>query len=207
MGSLPPGVMNLLGVEIYHREGLLAVSMYVTGFMLAEAIVVRAGLVALSWLNRSLRLFRFLELSIAILLPAFALACFLAGNDNGNEVAGTNFAPGESFLQGAILSLLNPMHIPFWLGWSAVLSNKGILRKTTAQYGLYIGGIALGTLTGVFAFIMASSVLLQQFHNWLYLINCMIGCLLLVSAVVHIRKLVTVPLAVRHARLLKKDQQ
>jgi hypothetical protein len=48
------------------------------------------------------------------------------------------------FISGVILSLLNPLHLPFWMGWTAVLRRKGLLNDTRKEYNIYVLAIGMG---------------------------------------------------------------
>ena len=109
-----------------------------------------------------------------------------------------------SFITGVLISLVNPIHIPFWLGWSTVLINKGILTSGHKQYNLYIVGIGTGTMAGFAVYILGEQWLLKAFQSNQYLINCIIGLAFFITAIFHIRKMILVPVAVRHAKLFRR---
>ena len=95
------------------------------------------------------------------------------------------------------------MHIPFWLGWSTVLMNKEILTPRPQQYNIYIIGIAIGTMTGIITFVLAGSNIFTLFQSNEYVLNIVIGLVLFFTAAIQIRKLIRVPVSVRHAKIFK----
>ncbi|HLG40148.1 MAG TPA: LysE family transporter [Chitinophagaceae bacterium] len=201
LGSLPPGLMNILGTQIFNSRGFGEAFMYVTGFMLTEAIVVRISLSAMGWLIRNRNFFRVLEWITTVMLIAVSLACFIAADSMQQIPSNKTGLLLPSFIMGAIISLVNPMHIPFWMGWSMVLLNKGILLPRTKLYNFYIVGISTGTIAGFITFIPGGAFVLDIFQSHQYLINCMIGFALGITAFFHIRKMIFVPVTVRHAKL------
>ncbi|MEM1407043.1 MAG: LysE family transporter, partial [Bacteroidota bacterium] len=52
------------------------------------------------------------------------------------------------FRRGMILSLLNPLAIPFWIGVTAYLKNQGWLVLTsTSDNFMYVAAISIGTFS------------------------------------------------------------
>jgi threonine/homoserine/homoserine lactone efflux protein len=205
LSTLPPGIMNIVGTQISNSRGTGEAILYVTGFMLAEVIIVRLALSGMRWLTRSQRFFRLLEWMTAAILVVFSMACFIA-TDSMRQVSGT--FPGfelPSFIKGIIISLINPMHIPFWLTSSTVLMNKGILSPQPKQYNLYIVGIGTGTIAGFITFLSGGTYVLKAFQSNQYLINCIVGLVLFITALMHIKKMIVVPVAARHAKLFRQS--
>ncbi|MDP4264419.1 MAG: LysE family transporter [Bacteroidota bacterium] len=204
LGSLPPGIINLAAIQIAGKQGNGAAMAYAIGSMLAEVIVVRLALSGMSWLTRSQKFFHILEWMTAGLLILFSAACFIAANQMQEFPVVLPGLALPSFLAGIVLSAINPLHIPFWLGWSTVLMNKGVLAPQPKQYNLYILGIAAGTIAGFTTFIFGGQYLLKAFQSNQYLINCIIGMALFITAFFHIRKMIFVPVAIRHAKLFRR---
>lgn len=203
LGSLPPGMMNIAATQISGKQGTGAAMIYATGSMVAEVIIVRIALSGMSWLTRRQKFFRFLEWITAGLLIVFSIACFIAANSMQDFPV---ILPGlllPPFLSGVVLSVINPLHIPFWLGWSAVLISKGVLVPGLKQYNWYSSGIATGTMSGFTVFIFGGQYLLKAFHSNQFLINCIIGAALLITAFIHIRKMIFIPASVRYAKLIR----
>ena len=204
LGSLPPGVTNIIASQIFHHKGITEAIYYVTGFMLAEVLVVRIALTGMSRLIRSKKFFHLVEWMMAGMLIVFSTVCFIGANSMQDSPVILPELLLPSFMQGILISLVNPMHIPFWLGWSTVLMNKGVLFPKSGQYNLYIAGIGAGTIAGFAGFIFGGEFLFKAFHSNQYLINCILGFALLAAAFVHIRKMIFVPIAVRHAKLFRR---
>jgi threonine/homoserine/homoserine lactone efflux protein len=204
LGALPPGIMNLAAIQIESREGAIAAIVYAFGSMLAEVFIVRIALSFMSWLTRSRRFFQWLEWMTAAMLVAFSAVCFITANSMSEFPVALPGMALPAFVTGILLSVINPLHIPFWMGWSTILMNKGILLPRSGQYNWYIGGIAMGTMVGFAVFIYAGRYLLHAFHENQLIINCTLGSILLLAAFMQVKKMVRLPLAVRHARVFKQ---
>jgi len=201
VGSLPPGIINIAASQISGKQGVSAAIVYAIGSMLAEVIIVRIALSGMSWLTRSQKFFRVLEWMTAGLLIVFSATCFISADSMQEFPVILPDLLLPPFLTGIVLSAINPLHIPFWLGWSTVLMNKSVLTTGPQQYDIYVAGIGIGTIAGIIVFIFGGQYLLKTFHSNQFLINCAIGFALLAAAFFHIKKMIFVPASVRHAKL------
>lgn len=205
LGSLPPGVMNIVATQISGKQGAGAAMVYAVGSMLAEVIIIRIALSGMSWLTRRQKFFQVLEWMTAGLLVVFSITCFIAADSMQDFPIILPVLVLPPFLTGAVISAVNPLHIPFWLGWSTVLINKGILAPGPKQYNWYISGIATGTISGFIIFIFGGQYLIKAFHSNQFLINCIIGTALFITAFIQIRKMIFVPASVRYAKLFRRS--
>ncbi len=203
LSSLPPGIMNVVGTQISNNKGADQALLYILGFVLAEAIIVRLALIAMRRLTRSKMFFHMLEWMTTGMLIIFSIICFITANSMQESIIGPRFLL-PSFITGVVISSINPIHIPFWLGWSTVLMNKEVLIPKPAHYNFYIAGISIGTLAGFFGFVAGGQYFLKAFQSNQYLINCILGFVLFVTAFLQIRKMIFVPAAVRHAKLFRQ---
>jgi threonine/homoserine/homoserine lactone efflux protein len=206
LGSLPPGTMTIAATYITARQGVEAGFIYSFGSVLAEIIVVRFALSTMNWIVRKHKLFFILEIITAFLLIAMTFACFYFAaqvNEISEAKQQSNLHP---FVSGFLLSVFNPIHIPFWLGWSIVLMNKNILLPLSKQYNWYVIGIGIGSMLGFVVFIFGGELLLSLFHENQKTILFVIGILLFAVSYFHITKIMAVPASVRYSDILKQRQ-
>ena len=201
LGSLPLGTMNIAVTHISIQQGAGAGLRYAVGSMLVEIIVVRIALLAMDWLAKRHRIFQFLEFFTTALILVLAAASFIAAY----KMTGFNesIPIGKSlnaFWTGVILSATNPLHIPFWLGWSTVLLNKKILLPNVRHYNWYTTGIAIGTILGFMVFIYGGNYMVGQITRHQSILNLAIGSVLLLTAIIQLKKIISVPAAVRYGR-------
>ncbi len=204
IGSLPPGLMNILAIQVSEREGVRAALWYAAGSMLAEVIVVRMALSGMNWFTSRQRFFSILEWMTAGLLLLFAISCFIAAGsmqDFRNSIPVILLPP---FLTGILTSFINPLHIPFWLGWSTVLVNKGTLQLRTGHYNGFVTGIGAGTVIGFLLYIYGGKYLFALLSTNSLVINCAAGSILLTVAFFHVRKMIKTPLQARYAQIVAK---
>jgi hypothetical protein len=91
-------------------------------------------------------------------------------------------------LWGALLSFLNPLHLPFWMAWSSILKSKGLLTSQILNQIIYLFAIALGTGLAFCLYAILGTELTTFLQNKAYLINGMIGFTFLVIALIQLVK-------------------
>src|SRR6266478_2522675 len=124
LGSLPLGTMNVTVTQISVQRGIGDGLSFAIGSMLIEIIIVRIALVSMKWLAKQHRLFRLLEYITTSVILFLAIASFIAAYRMTGFASSFPIQNIKPFWTGAFLSLTNPLHIPFWLGWSTALMNK-----------------------------------------------------------------------------------
>lgn len=206
VGSLPPGLLNIIAVQISGERGSKAAFTYAAGATLAEMLVVWLALTCINWFNNKKNFFALLEWMTAFILVLFAAACFMAAylmEDLGRIIPRFLFS---SFLTGLLFSLLNPVHIPFWIGWSNFLYGRGTLHRNRYQYIWYVTGIGLGTMMGFLIYITGGPYLLVLIQHNSTVINTVFGMILTIAAFLQIRRMMKIPLQIRYAAVLKEKQ-
>jgi threonine/homoserine/homoserine lactone efflux protein len=72
----------------------------------------------------------------------------------------------SGFRRGLILSVLNPMALPFWIGITAYLKSVGWVTLTTnAEIHSYLLGISLGAFSLLIVVAMLANLYLSQFQH------------------------------------------
>ena len=192
LGALPLGTLNVLAARMAVDDGLGPAIWFSIGALLVEMAYVRLSLVAMDWLRRQQRWLRVLETGMIVVILLLAIGSFWAAafpQPHNNSIIGfISPAPIPRLLTGMLLSALNPLQIPFWFGWSAVLFSKKILQPRSTHYNAYITGIGLGTFAGNALFIFGGRYLLNSLKQHDALINFTIGIIFLITALVQIRK-------------------
>jgi threonine/homoserine/homoserine lactone efflux protein len=201
LGSLPPGTLNITAAQITAKRGPEEAIIFSVTSMLAEVIIVRLALTGMKQIIARRRLFQILELITAGLLLAMTVGCFIAAARMGGLA---NILPDyhlPAFTTGILLTVINPLHIPFWLGWTSVLMNKEVLSPVPVQYNWYVAGIGLGTFFGFLTFIYTGQFLITAFENNQFVICLVVGLILLVVSMLHIKKMIQSPVSVRYIKM------
>ncbi len=190
LGSLPLGTLNIAAMQIGIIDGISPALWFSLGSLSAEIIYVRLSLVAMDWVRKQEKLLKALEwMTVVIVLALAASSFWSAANpsaEEGNILLSNTMHRG---LLGFTMSLINPVQIPFWFGWSTVLFTKKILNPGVWNYNSYILGIAVGTFTGNCVFIFGGRLLVDQLNASQHLLNWIIGGVFLITGLFQIYRI------------------
>jgi len=155
IGSIPPGTLNVTILQL-SLEGKVAIA---TRFAIAVAIIeypyAWIGVQFQYWLTSSPLVVENFQLIAAVVMTALAIFNLWPSRESA-----TGFAKkfnDSGFRRGIALSILNPMAIPYWMGFTAYLKAQGWITLDTA--GLlhsYVLGTSVGALALLFALIKFS---------------------------------------------------
>ena len=181
LGSLPLGTLNVTAFQISSSQSLDAAILFALAVVIVELIAVRLTLIGLEKMSVSENLSIYLyPLGIALLFY-LAISNFLALKDpiELNTNRASFFSIQSPFLLGVLLSVLNPLQIPFWLGWNRFLMLKNILNAKKGIWSLYMFGIGLGTLISLLVFIYAGTYIFKNYQQYNYVIIFVLGVIYL----------------------------
>ncbi len=193
LGSLPLGTLNVTAANITMKEGIRAALVFSVGSMVAEVMMVRLGLMGMTWVYRHHKIFRFFEWVTILLLLILSIASFEAAIQKSGMGSALPPATQHPFWLGALLSITNPLHYIFWFGWSTVLISKNILLPRSGDYNWYVAGIGIGTIEGFAIFIYGENYLVSTLHANEDVLNWIIGITLLVTVFIQLFKTLTKP--------------
>ena len=179
LGSLPIGTLNLTAFYIASRQSVDDAIWFALAVVIVELIVVRLTLWGDRRLNFRHRALKYLLPVGVLLLIYLALSAFnhntgVLAPDHPNSLFP---AVRSTFLLGLLLSVLNPMHIPFWMSWNKVLSSRNSLSNGWKSYTYYISGIGLGSMFGLLLFIFAGQYVFQNYSQYDQIVNIVLGLL------------------------------
>jgi threonine/homoserine/homoserine lactone efflux protein len=182
LGSLPLGTLNIAAMQIGITDGISPALWFAAGSLTAEIIYVRLSLVAMDWVRKQAKMLKALEWVTFIIVFALAVSSFWAA---AHPSVGENVILSNSMHRGLLgftMSLINPVQIPFWFGWSTVLFTKQILKPGRWNYNFYIIGIGIGTFAGNCIFIFGGRLLVNHLNASQHLLNWIIGGVFLFTA-------------------------
>ena len=184
LGTLPLGTMNIAAMQISVSDGLRPAIYFATGVLIVEIIYVRLSLVAMDWIRKRQKLFRFLEWVTLLIIVALAVSSFVAAAD---PVVKKNIVLSNTlhrFWLGMMMSALNPVQIPFWFGWSTVLFTKKVLLPKNSHYNIYIGGIGIGTFAGMCLFVFGGRLLVDTLNSRQDVLSWILGSIFAITAII-----------------------
>jgi len=189
LGSLPLGTLNVAAMQISISDGFYPAFLFSSGSLLAEVIYVRLSLIAMDWIRRQQKLFKILEWATFVIVVALAVSSFYAATHpkiHKNLILSSTV---NRFLLGFVMCAINPVQIPFWLGWSTVLYTKKMLLPKSSHYNMYIFGIGTGTLFGNFVFIFGGRLIAQKINTDQHILNWVVGGIFALTALIQLYKI------------------
>lgn len=165
-GSIPPGTLNLTVLQL----GLEGKTKIAWRFALAVTLIEYPY----TWLAIQ---FEYWITSNPMVLDNFQLitAIVMTSIGVGNIISYRKPSPlterfqSSGFRRGLVLSILNPMALPFWIGITAYLKAQGwIDLSTTSRLHSYVLGTSMGVLLLLSIFILLAKRLsgYATQHNW-----------------------------------------
>ncbi|GHN00195.1 hypothetical protein WSM22_16840 [Cytophagales bacterium WSM2-2] len=145
IGSIPPGTLNVSILQL-SLDGKIKIA---TRFAWAVAIIeypyAWIGVQFEYWLTSSPMVVDNFQLIAAIVMVALGIFNLLPSKKNPTGFAKKFSESG--FRRGVALSILNPMAIPYWMGFTAYLKAQGwISLSTTGLLHAYVLGTSVGAL-------------------------------------------------------------
>ena len=193
LGTLPLGTLNISAMQISVSDGVRPAIYFVLGALLVEIAYVRVSLVAMNWVLKHKRLFRWLEWVTVIIIVALAVSSFVAATDPVVKKNVLLSGGIHRFWLGIMMSAVNPVQIPFWFGWSTVLFTKKILQHKNSHYNVYIAGIGTGTFIGNLIFIFGGRFIVDRLNASQQLLQWIIGGIFALTAIIMIWKIMKKP--------------
>jgi hypothetical protein len=188
VGSLPLGTLNLSVVNYITHHNQVGALNFSVAAIAVEMAVVRVALIALKKIERLKHFYIALSLLACLLLLALALNILAAAKAPQQFEVMAPFLNLHPIIVGALLSVSNPLHLPFWMGWTAVLKSKSILEDNRASYNIFVAAIGTGTALAFMVYGAAGQYLtglIGTHQRWL---NWSIGITLLLTALMQLYK-------------------
>jgi len=184
LGALPMGTLNMSAMQIAITDGYYPAVLFALGALLVEMIYVRMTLVAMGWFRAHKKLLMAMEWLTLIIILVLAVSSFYTAMHptlKANPILSNSI---HRFWLGAGLSAINPLQVPFWFGWSTVLTGKGILVREGFNYVYYILGIGIGTFIGFTVFIFGGKLLVDRLDAQQNLIQWILGGIFLITGII-----------------------
>ncbi|MBL0135574.1 MAG: LysE family transporter [Chitinophagaceae bacterium] len=189
LGTLPLGTLNVAALQISVSDGVTPALYFSIGALTVEMIYVRLSLVAMDWVRKNEKFFKWLEWATVVVVLALAISSFIAAGktSEGKNMILSNTLP--RFWLGVVMSSISPMQIPFWFGWSAVLFSKKVLLPRKDHYWAYIFGIGTGTFTGNLVFIYGGYLMIDWVNAHNATMNIIIGSIFVLTAIIQLYRI------------------
>lgn len=189
LGSLPPGTTNLMTVRLVTEGGVVAAALFAAGCLLAELVTVSASLILVDRMLRFKNVAGVLQWISLVVLLTFTIACFVAATTH-SDYQHVQFTNGASpLVLGFVVMLINPVQLPFWLGWTTLLAERKIMKAASTQYIMYVAGSGVGSLLASVCFILLGKFFVSNWSISPTAFYITLGVLFLLSSFVQLRRI------------------
>lgn len=163
IGSIPPGTLNLCVLQLGLQRKVNTALRFALAVSIIEYPYTWIGVQFEYWITSSPAIIANFELITALVMTGIGLMNIWSAR-RPTELA-TRFSE-SGFRRGLVLSILNPMAIPFWLGITAYLKAQGwIDLSTTGLLHSYIFGTSVGAMLLLTLFTFAANRLSGYITN------------------------------------------
>ncbi len=167
IGSIPPGAINLSIIQL----GLDHKINVAWRFALAAAIVeypyAWLAVKFAEWITSSPLLLDNLQLLTAIVMTLLGILSLWPSNKPSRLREQFN---NSGFRRGIVLSIFNPLAVPYWLGITAYLkSQRWIYLSDAWELQAYLAGVVLGSLAILVAMAYLAKRIAAQFQQSIWL--------------------------------------
>jgi threonine/homoserine/homoserine lactone efflux protein len=190
IGAIPLGTQNIAAMQIAISHGLQEALLFSAGLIIADVFYIYLTLLAMQWIQKQKKLFKALEWVTLVIVFSLAASNFYAALNPSvhQNVLLSDVLP--RFLLGLFLNGLNPLQIPFWLGWTTVLFSKKILQPRWKHYHLFVGGACIGFLAALLLFIFGGRLIADKINNNQEAVYYCIGSIFIITGLLQIWKMV-----------------
>jgi len=146
IGSIPPGTINLSVIQLGLRKHLWAsyrmafAAAFIEFFYAAIAIKFQIYITSSPAIKSNFQLIAAIVLLILGALNLLVLFKKKGDNAKPNPIASSGFR------KGILLSIGNPLAMPFWIGVTAYLQSNNWVNFENTSIWSYVLGISMGTL-------------------------------------------------------------
>jgi threonine/homoserine/homoserine lactone efflux protein len=144
LGSIPPGTLNICVLQLGLEKKIRAALRFALAVAIVEYPYTWIGVQFEYWITSSPAVVENFELLTAVVMTGMGVLNIWSAQ---KPTEFTNRFNESGFRRGIVLSILNPMAIPFWIGITAYLKAQGwIDLSNTAKLHLYIFGTSVGAM-------------------------------------------------------------
>ncbi len=161
IGSIPPGTLNLTVLQLGLQEKVAVAFRFALAVAIVEYPYAWIGVQFEYFLSKAPFILANFKLIAAVVMITMGVINLLPAKQQSEFSQKFN---ASGFRRGMVLSLLNPMAIPYWMVFTAYLKAEGWINLSSASllhayvFGTSIGAMALLSVLILFAQRVASYV-------------------------------------------------
>lgn len=185
LGSIPVGVLNLTSVDIGLRKSLYHVMIFAFAVSLVE---YAQGFIALKF-SSLFETNQNLELYINLFAtPVFFILGIIYLRKHGKPPKQKEAI--SDFGKGLLLSIVNPLAIPFWVIWGTFSFSNNWLTNDNLSIAIFTIGISFGTFITLVLFGLLAKRIINKIEVVNQRINQIIGWTLIILGILQVLKII-----------------
>lgn len=154
VGSIPPGTLNMIVIQLGLNRKVKTAFRFALAVAIIEYPYAWIGVQFEYWLSTSPVIVKNFQLITAIVMLTMGMLMLLPARKKQS----TSSFHESGFRRGILLSILNPMAIPYWMAFTAYMKAQGwIDLSTTGLLHSYVLGTSIGALLLLTLFIFLSN--------------------------------------------------
>lgn len=160
IGSIPPGTLNLAVLQLGMEHKIKVALRFAVAVSIIEYPYAWVAVVFEDWITSSPVIVENFQLITAIVM--LVIGAFSVWSARKPSEFSVRFNE-SGFRRGLILSILNPMAIPFWVAYTAFLKSQGWIDLST-QWRVH--SYVLGTSVGVMILLTLFTFLAKRLSSY-----------------------------------------
>lgn len=156
IGSIPPGTLNLAVLQLGMEQKIKTALRFSLAVSIIEYPYAWIGVVFEDWVTSSPIIVDNFQLITAIVMTLIGLFSIWSARKPSEFSVRFN---ESGFRRGIVLSILNPMAIPFWVAYTAFLKSQGWIDISTPWL---VHSYVLGTAVGVMILLIIFAFLAKR---------------------------------------------
>ena len=191
LGQLPLGNLNIAATQISVEENFKNAWLFSIAGAIVEVIYLRLALNSSEWMMHNKMLFNTVSwFTVALFYTLGFLSIRKAIKQKEPQKKGLLIDNNiNRFLLGFMLSIVNPMQIPFWFFWGTYFIHNGTVKPNGVYFNMFTAGAGLGTLCGQAIYIHGGNWLIKKLHASHRFLNILMGVIFIVSASIQVYKI------------------
>lgn len=155
VGSIPPGTLNMMVLQLGLEGKTNTAFRFATAVAIVEYPFAWTGVQFEYWLSSSPLVIKNFQLITAVVMLTMGVVSLLPKRRGKTGQGGFS---ESGFRRGILLSLLNPMAIPYWMAFTAYMKAQGwIDLSTPGLLHSYVFGTSVGTMLLLSLFIFLAN--------------------------------------------------
>ena len=155
VGSIPPGTLNMIVLQLGLEKKINTAFRFALAVAIVEYPFAWIGVQFEHWVSSSPMVIKNFELITAVVMITMGVLSLLPESKRKPVEGGFR---ESGFRRGLVLSLLNPMAIPYWMAFTAYMRAQGwIDLSTTGLLHSYVFGTSVGAFLLLTLFIFLAN--------------------------------------------------